>query len=266
MAFHASATPGIPTTVLVHGYGTDADWAVRHGNSFRSLIEQQACGRPFRLIVWSWPADREPGRLRADIQSKFCRSDAEAYYLARVLPQLPKGTPLGLVAFSMGCQVMSGALELLAGGAVGGRSLPPGEFAVWNNGGLPPIRVMLLAPAMDFDALSRCCSRSLATLQVQRMLVTVNDTDRVLKWYSRLYGPHGPPALGYVGPPDTVGGKLDVVEVSCEVGRKHDFDRYEACSAVYGRLAWYTFLCDVEHLRCNALMHRATEKVRCHDK
>ena len=62
--FMPRAPPGMPTAVLVHGYGTDADWAVRHGNSFRSLIEQQACGRPFRLIVWSWPADREPVGFR----------------------------------------------------------------------------------------------------------------------------------------------------------------------------------------------------------
>jgi hypothetical protein len=40
------------------------------------------------------------------------------------------------------------------------------------------------------------------------------------------------------------GGKLDVVDVSCEVGRKHDFDRYEECSTVFQRLAWYTFLCE----------------------
>ena len=57
-AFHASAVPGVPTTVLIHGNGTDEDWAVRHGNELYCLMKQQACGRPFRLVVWSWPADR----------------------------------------------------------------------------------------------------------------------------------------------------------------------------------------------------------------
>ena len=60
--------PGVPTTVLVHGYGTDADWAVRHGNELYGLMKQQACGRPFRLIVWSWPADRVVRRIRPDVQ------------------------------------------------------------------------------------------------------------------------------------------------------------------------------------------------------
>ena len=50
--------------------------------------------------------------------------------------------------------------------------------------------------------------------------------------------------MGYVGPSGAAGGKLEVVNVSCEVGRKHDFDRYEESSLVAGRLAWYTFLCD----------------------
>ena len=45
-------------------------------------------------------------------------------------------------------------------------------------------------------------------------------------------------------PPGTAGGKLEVVDVSCEVGRKHDFDRYQESSSVYQRLAWYTFLCE----------------------
>ena len=111
--------PGVPTTVLIHGNGTDEDWAVRHGNEFYGLMKQQACGRPFRLIIWSWPADRVVRRIRPDVQIKVCRSDVEAYYLARVLPNLPKGTPLSLVGYSLGCRTASGALQLLAGGARG---------------------------------------------------------------------------------------------------------------------------------------------------
>ena len=89
-AFQASAVPGMPTTVLVHGNGTDEDWAVRHGNELYGLMKQQACGRPFRLVIWSWPADRVVRRPRPDVQIKVCRSDVEAYYLARVLPVCPK--------------------------------------------------------------------------------------------------------------------------------------------------------------------------------
>ena len=241
-AFRATAVPGLPTTVLVHGYDTDADWAVRHGNTLYGSMKQQAGGRPFRLIVWSWPADRVE-RLRPDVQMKVCRSDAEAYYLARVLPNLPKGAPLGLVGYSLGCRTVSGALQLLAAGAAAGRSLSPQVLAAWNHAGPRPIRVMMIAPAMDDNWLEACCPRGLAPLAVERILVVTNGCDHVLKWYSRLYGPHGPQALGYAGPTGTAGGKLDVADVCCEVGRKHDFDRYQESSPVCQRLAWYTFLC-----------------------
>ena len=242
--FQASTLPGVPATVLIHGYGTDAEWAVRHGNELYSLMKQQAGGRPFRLIVWSWPADRVERRIRPDVQIKVCRSDVEAYYLARVLSHLPKGVPLSLVGYSLGCRTVSGALQLLAGGPVSGRSLATEVLAAWNSTGPRPMRAMMLAPAMDADWLEACGPRSLAPLAVERILVVTNGCDRVLKWYARLYGRHGPEALGHVGPMDTVGGKLEVVDVCCEVGRKHDFDLYQESSPVYQRLAWYTFLCD----------------------
>ena len=244
-ALDASAVAGVPTTVLIHGYGTDADWAVRHGNALYGLMKQQAGGRPFRLIVWSWPADRAGGRVRPDVQIKVCRSDVEAYYLARVLSKVShQGAPLSLVGYSLGCRTASGALQLLAAGPVAGRSLAPEVLAAWNHAGPRPVRVMLLAPAMDADWLEKCSPRGLAPLAVERMLVVTNGCDRVLKWYSRLYGRHGPEALGHVGPTGTAGGKLDVVDVCCEVGRKHDFDLYQESSPVCQRLAWYTFLCE----------------------
>ena len=241
-AFQASAVPGVPTIVLIHGNGTDEDWAVRHGNELYGLMKQHACGRPFRLIVWSWPADREVRRIRHDVQIKVCRSDVEAYYLARVLPNLPKGMPLSLVGYSLGCRTASGALHLLAGGSVTGRKLSSEVLSAWNHGGPRPIRVMMVAAAMDANWLEPCSPRGLAPLAVERILVVKNGCDRILKWYSRLYGRHGPEALGHVGPTSTVGGKLDVIDVSCAVGRKHDFDRYQESSPVYQRLAWYTFL------------------------
>jgi len=242
--FQASAVPGVPTAVLIHGNDTDDEWAVRHGNELYGLMKQQAGGRPFRLVVWSWPADRVLRRTRADVQTKVCRSDVEAYYLARVIQDVPKDTPLSLLGYSLGCRKAAGSLPLLAGGAVGGRGLAPDVLAVWNAAGPRPIRVMMVAAAMDPNWLEPSCPRGLAPLAVERILVTTNSCDRVLKWYSRLYGPHGPEAMGYLGPAGTAGGKLEVVDVSCEVGRNHDFQRYHVSSPVFQRLAWYTFLSD----------------------
>ena len=246
-AFQASAVPGVPTIVFAHGNATDEDWAVQHGNEMYGLIKQQAGGRPFRLVVWSWPADRVLRRIRPDVQFKVCRSDVDAYYLARVLSPLPKGTPLSLLGYSLGCRTVAGALQLLGGGSVAGRGLAAEALAAWSKAGPRPIRVMMVAAAIDANWLEPNCPLGLAPLAAERILVDVNRGDRVLRFYSRLYGRHGPEAMGYVGPTGTAGGRLEVVDVSCEVGRKHDFQHYQQSSPIYHRLAWYTFLCDPEY-------------------
>jgi pimeloyl-ACP methyl ester carboxylesterase len=243
-AFQAAFTPGVPTIVLVHGNGSDEEAAVQHGNELYCLLKQHACGHPFRLVVWSWPADKVVRRPRPDVQIKVCRSDVEAYYLAHMLAKLPKGAPLTLVGYSLGARTVCGALELLAGGPAACRNLPAETLEAWKASGPRPIRMMLLAAAMDSDWLEPCCPDGLALVAVERTLVSRNGYDKVLKWYSRLYGRNGPEALGYAGPASTVGGKLEIVDLSCEIGREHDFDRYQESSAVSQRLGWYTFLCD----------------------
>jgi hypothetical protein len=245
-AFHATDDTALPTTVLIHGYGTNAEWAVQHGNDLYADMRQLSCGRPFRLVVWSWPADRSTRQVRGirpDIRMKACRSDAEAYYLARLLSGLPRGEALSLVGFSLGCRTEAGALQLLAGGTVDCRALPAASLASWTNAGLRPMRAIMLAAAVDDDWLEPSAPGGMAPLQVQQILVSLDCRDRVLKWYSRLNGPHGPEALGRVGPPDSAGGKLEVVDVAREVGRKHRFDRYEPSRPIFDRLGWYTFLC-----------------------
>jgi pimeloyl-ACP methyl ester carboxylesterase len=253
--FQATAERGAPTIVLIHGNGTDEDWAVRHGNEFYCLAKRQACGRPFRLVVWSWPADRVVRRVRPDVQMKVCRSDVESYYLAQVLANLPQATPLSLVGYSLGCRTASGALQLLAGGSVAGRSLTAEVVSAWSSAGRRPIRVMMVAAAMDANWLEPNCPHGRAPAEVQRILVVKNGCDRVLKYYSRLYGRNGPEALGYAGPTSTAGGKLEVVDVSGEVGHMHDFSRYEESWSVDRRLGWYTFLCDAP-----ATVGKPTEK------
>ncbi len=94
----------MPTTVLVHGYDTTAGWAVEHGAKWYRLMKQQANGRPFRLIVWSWPSNRVMLRPRPDVQTKTCRSDVEAYYLACLLSHFPKGRRWAWSAIAWGAE------------------------------------------------------------------------------------------------------------------------------------------------------------------
>lgn len=243
-AFRASGDPAAPTVIAIHGNRTDPDWAVKFGSSIYAQLQQRAAGRPFRLVIWSWPSE-QVARNRPDAQIKASWSDSDAYYLARTLPSIPPGGPVSLIGYSLGCRVISGALELLAGGCVAGQKLAPEHISAWNvaGGSSPrPIRLMFLAAAIDWDWLESCRHGGQVTSPVQRILVTQNCSDRVLRWFSRIYGRGGPEALGYVGPAGPDGGKLEVVDVACSVGREHDWRLYTTAPEVAGRLGWYTFL------------------------
>jgi hypothetical protein len=240
-AFRAGADPALPTTIFVHGNRDDAQAAADDGTSFYSVLKGQSAGRPFRYVIWSWPSDRIPGRARQDAQVKAAYSDTESYYLARLLRGGKPGGPVSLVGYSFGARIVTGSLELLAGGPIAGRTLPAALLAEPTALPLRPMRAVLIAAAEDADWLMPGHRDGLALALVDRVLVTQNGCDGVLRFYPWMYGRGGPQALGFAGPcgPSE---KLEVVGVSCEVGRTHDWLRYEAAAELQARLAWYTFL------------------------
>lgn len=241
-AFRDSNDPAVPTTLFVHGNQIGADVAVEEGWALYRRMQRQAAGRPFRLVIWSWPSDRIQRRFRLDVRIKASLSDVEGFYLARSLAELKPGTRLGLVGYSLGARTIAAAVQLLSGEQVAGRRLSPEALAAWSSESPRPIRVMLLAAAMDADWLMPGHRRGLALPMIERALVTLNGNDRAMRFYSRLYGPRGPEALGHVGPVHSDRNKVETVDVSRSVGRHHNWYLYEAAPAVVQRLAWYTFL------------------------
>jgi hypothetical protein len=225
----------LPTTIFVHGNRTDRDRAVEQSWCLYQQMRYQAAGQPFRLVIWSWPSDRIPGSNRSDAQVKAAYSDAEASYLAMLLGRMEGQTPVSLIGYSFGTRVITGALQIVAGGAIGGQPLSA-QGAVEHK----PYRVMLIAAAIDANALLPCGRAGLALSQVDKMLITRNACDRVLKWYPMMYGHGGPEALGFVGPlgcGET--DKIELVDVSCSVGRTHDWAQYAMAPEICGRLAHY---------------------------
>jgi len=230
----------LPTAVFIPGFNTGPDAAIQEANAVYCDMQREAAGRPFRLVIWAWPSQRDrQARISADMRLKACWCDAESYYLACILSRLPAGAPVGLIGYSYGARIAGGALELLAAGRLPGYSLPAEARAAWTAAPRS-VRVLLVAAAMDADWLAAGHRNGDALSIVQRAAVTLDCCDRVLHWYTRLYGRGGPPALGGVGPTGCDGGKLQVLDVACAVGKKHDWYRYE--SAVAQQLGWFTFL------------------------
>ena len=176
---------------------------------------------------------------------KARRSDTQSFYLASWLERLPKDTPVGLIGYSFGARVVGGALHLAEGGALLGRT-SEGTLADEDR---RPFRVMLVAGALDCEWLLPESRNGLAGRAVERMFITRNCCDPVLRLYPRMRRCDSSSALGFAGPASPgrlrqSGLDFEVVPVECQVGRDHGWHTYLRSSAVRSRLAWYAFLDD----------------------
>ena len=143
--------------------------------------------------------------------------------------------PLNLIGYSFGARAVTGSLQLLSGGCVAGRQLPAdtAKNPTTTVGG--PIRVMLVAGAMDCDWLLPGHCEGAALALIDRLFVAQNACDPVLRFYSRLYGRGGPEALGFVGLCGaTSNAKIEAADVSGSVGRSHHWDHYEVAPEFVG--------------------------------
>ncbi len=240
--FRTGNNQEVPTCVFVHGNRAEWQDAVDAGWMTYWQIKQQAAGRPFRFVIWSWPSERVSHRNRPDAQEKAARSDVQAVYLAQWRNRVCPAVPMSLIGYSFGARIVTGAMHQLSGQA----SDAPAS-AVHTPGRLAPVRAILVAAALDEDWLRSGNCHGLALTQLERVLVTVNHCDSALRWYPRLYGRHGPDALGFVGlgAPEWLGpaaANVEQIDVTGEVGRQHAWTSYVNAPSLLARLGWYTFL------------------------
>jgi hypothetical protein len=241
-ALWIAAPRPVPLIVFIHGNRWDADRAAAEGLAFWEQLRDLAPQARFRLVIWSWPADRIARRNRPDLVVKHYRSREEAVYLAQFLNRVASEVPVSLIGYSYGAQTIIGALRLLAGDCFGGvrleRREPPRQA---------PLTAVLVAGAVESHALAEAAPQLSPLGEVSRILVTRNQCDPYLRFYPLLYKRGGPPAIGLVGPscldpesPDAR--KIEVLEVTWEVGKRHDWECYRQSPSFVSRLPEYTFL------------------------
>ncbi|MGE0606690.1 MAG: hypothetical protein AB7O62_06145 [Pirellulales bacterium] len=234
--FLAADQPGVPTVVWVHGNRIGFCESQNNGlRCFRSL-SCRAADKPFRFVVWSWPADQVAGQLD-DVRLKANRSDCEAYHLAWLVNQIHPQVPVSLLGYSYGARLSSGALHILGGGHVNGRALAD------LKPGRAPMRGVMMAGALDNHWLAPGHRLGQAFNPVDRMLVFINPGDKVLSKYHLLYGwRKGPQALGSTGVCGGLGehsAKLMQVNASGVVGTTHDWSRYMESPQLISRMRPY---------------------------
>jgi len=244
--FHASAQPKIPTCFHIHGNRTSHNEASSEGLCVLKCLKKQANGQQLRMVIWSWPSMRIQGPNRKDARIKAARSDVQAYHFARFVRRLDPDTRVGMVGYSFGARIITGALEMLAGGCIAGRHLDMQEESnePTTSGNLPEIRIVLVASASDRCWLLPGRRHGSALDLTHWALITCNDRDPVLRWYPKMYGCSGPQATGFTGPALTYKQrqKTEVVNLSCAVGKSHDWQRYLCSSRLYWRLGECVFV------------------------
>ncbi len=182
-----------PTLFYVHGNRVDCEDVKDRGmQAYHGLLDC-SCAGPLRFVIWSWPSEKVHGQIQ-DVRAKAVRTDREAHYMAWLLGQMPPDTRTGLVGYSYGARVVTGALHVLGGGRLAGCTLP----AAYQRGG-GAYNVVLMAAALHNYWLQPDSCHGRALDQVSHLLNQYNPCDAVLKRYKAVERRGRPQALGYTG-------------------------------------------------------------------
>ncbi len=212
------------TMVFVHGNDTEYDEAIDMGRTLYNRLVNTRCEvPPTRLVIWSWPSEKDLVRVRKAAQEAACRTNSEGFYFAEFVDLLPDDSVYSLCGYSYGARIVTGGLQVLGGGAVAGHSL-----SVRQHPDHQPANVMLLGAALDNNSLLPGMRHGLALSQVERMVILFNPADRVLFWYQHLWQRRGPQALGSTGQvaASRLGAdraKLTQINVEAQLGGRHSW-------------------------------------------
>lgn len=221
-----SLDPTLPIVVYVHGNQIDASNARRRGRDVYRRLVRCADERPLQFVVFSWCSSKVPGLLK-DFRVKAERTRPVGWQLAWLVDRMPAGARIGMLGYSYGARVTSGAAHLLAGGSLSGLSLE-------RCGGCDPVRLraVFMAAAYDADWNSprRYHGRSLNAIET--LLSTVDPRDPAMKYYKWVPRLNDPPAMGGVGPKGLTrsqAARVRLMTVTSSVGKSHDlYDYLEA--------------------------------------
>lgn len=225
--FLSTTDPGKITVIYVHGFQADWNTALERGTIVQRILQRGARRVPIRLLIWSWPSERQ-SRILQDARQKIGRTEDESYYLARLISRMPGGAQLSLLGYSFGARIVAGALHLRGGGQLCdlGLAEPPASLA--------PVRTVLIAAAFDANGL-QCRRRfSQAAASMDELLVLYNSRDIVLKRFATIERVRKEDALGFTGlatcnlPLDP--SRIRQLDLRNSIGRSHaELAYYGAC-------------------------------------
>jgi hypothetical protein len=235
-AFIDDKRPDVTTLIYVHGYDFNDEKAKRVGWAFyHEFCDRSPADTRVRFVIWSWPTVAKKFRPVRDFIDKANRSDADAYYLAWFLAQLPSDSRVSVAGSALGCQVVQGALHLVGGGALNDTRLALPADHKW-----PQIDAVFIAPAVNNDWLYPGGYHQQAMTGTLRLLLVNNPADAALCRYGQPWKSK-PTALGQSGLTDLdklgeFAQRIEQYDASEEIGDVHGVEHYLRSPEVVDRM------------------------------
>ena len=188
-----SGGTGLLTIIYVHGNFMERNNALERLRIVDRYLREQA-DRPYRLLMLSWPSQREKKPLR-DALSNAESAECQSLYLAWMLQRLRSEPQVSILGFSFGARTVTGGLHLDAGGVIPGFASAPST----NIGTFLKYRVGLVAPALDRNWIERNGRHQLALSHVDSLVNLYNSRDPILRRFRFLDRLSRPIAAGFSG-------------------------------------------------------------------
>lgn len=221
----ADSDPREVTVFVLHGNLFTHEEAIQFGRDMAVGLRRSCSPLPaMRVVIWSWPSEREFILPEADFQLKAERSDVQGYLMANVVAQLPPEALIRCVGFSYGCRMMFASYQYLAGGVYRGQRLvlPAGVETSPKPRSLGGVA---MAAAFPGEWLAPGGPMGLALTVSEQVVVFVNREDKALWRLPRLFDDRSVEAVGVNGARKHLpaGYREHVVEydVADEIGRQH---------------------------------------------
>jgi len=200
----------IPLTVFAPGYSLTTQETTQVG---LGLAQRFDPSKPCRVVLWDWYSDKGGKLIRRDIRNKIPIGYNSANYLAIFLQNMKPQSKVCLFGFSFGGRIVCDAVETL------------------RKGGQRPeglrLNLVLSGAATDQHWFAMGQRHGRVPEIVERILVTYNPDDWVLRYYPLIYGFRSETdALGLEGLPmrriaPEYRDQFENINVQPFIGRKH---------------------------------------------
>jgi len=184
---------GMLTIIYVHGNFMERNNALERVRIVDRYFRAQT-DRPYRLLMLSWPSQREKKPLR-DVFSNAESAECQSLYVAWMLQRLRNEPQVSLLGFSFGAKAVTGGLHLDAGGVIPCYSALPQA----NQDASLKYRLGLVAPAIDRHWMEQIGRHHLALTHVDSMINLYNSRDPILRRFGFLDKFSRPIAAGFAG-------------------------------------------------------------------